>query len=124
MDIKRLTCGRCSVNDNCDNISFMPQEVGGLGVGGQNWVNGYCLSLKWIKGRKTLNNRNLRDILFKLIISISIGKAVDKLYGWAVLILLVVKRKPQRSPKFAMINRMLTSPFPPSSDFFLSLSDS
>lgn len=55
----------------------MPKEVGGLGVGGQNWVNGYCLFLKQVKGRKTLNNRKLRDILFKLIISISIGKAVD-----------------------------------------------
>lgn len=55
----------------------MPKEVGGLGVGGRNWVNGDCLFLKQVKGRKTLNNRKLRDSLLKLIISISIEKAID-----------------------------------------------
>lgn len=55
----------------------MPKEVGGLGVGGQNWVSGDCLFLKQVKGRKTLNNRKLRDSLLKLIISISIEKAID-----------------------------------------------
>lgn len=49
----------------------------GLGVGGQKMVNDYCLFLKQVKGRKTFNNRKLREILFKLIISFSIGKAVD-----------------------------------------------
>ena len=60
-----------------DNTIFMPKGSGGLGVGGQNWVNGYCLFLKQVKGRKALNNRKLRDSLFKLIISFSTGEAVD-----------------------------------------------
>lgn len=74
MDIKCLILGRCSINDN---TIFMPKGIWGLGVGGQIWVNGYCLFLKQVKGRKTLDNRKLRDILLKLIISFSVGKAVD-----------------------------------------------
>lgn len=67
---------KCLIHKD-DKIVFMPKGFGGLGVGEQSWVNSYCLFLKQVKGRKTLNNRKLRDSLFTLIISFSTGKAVD-----------------------------------------------
>lgn len=55
----------------------MPRGIWELGVGGQKRVTDYCLFLKYVKYRETFNNRKLRDILLRLIISFSIGKTAD-----------------------------------------------
>ena len=82
MYVKCVVPSRYSINYNYDNTIFMPRGFRGLCLGGQKRVNDYCLFLKQVKDRKTFNNRKLRDILLRLMISFSVGQTADQLYGW------------------------------------------